>query len=151
MPKTNASTVPGYLKALPEDRRRILAAVRRTIVEHLPKGYREAVGWGGKVISYDIPLEKFPDTYNGHPLTYAALASQKNYCTLHLVMAYMDPKRKKWLEQEFKKRGKKLDMGKGCLRFKSLDDLPLDVIGETIASVPADEYIRRYEASRKGR
>jgi hypothetical protein len=101
------------------------------------------------MIGYGIPLDKYPDTYNGQALCYAGLAAQKNHYSLYLMGAYTDPKRAKWIEREFKKRGKKLDMGKSCLRFKSLDDLPLDVVGEVIASMPPDEFIKEYERSRK--
>jgi uncharacterized protein DUF1801 len=149
MATSKAATVPAYLKALPAERRAMMSAVRKVIVQNLPKGYRESIGWGGGVITYDIPLERFPDTYNGHPLTYVALASKKNYCTLHLMMPYGDSKRQNWLAEEFKKRGKKLDMGKACVRFKKLEDLPLDVIGEAIASVAPADYIKSYEASRR--
>ena len=106
--------------------------------KHLPKGYKEQIGWGA--ITYAVPLKMLPDTYNGEPLCYAAIAAQKNYYSLYLMGVYGDPKQSKWLADEFKKRGKKLDMGKSCLRFKSLDDLPLDVVGEVIASTPMDRH-----------
>jgi hypothetical protein len=94
------------------------------------------------------PAAKLLDTYNGQPLCYAGIAAQKNYYSLYLMGAYGDPKQTKWLADEFKKRGKRLDMGKSCLRFKSLDDIPLDVVGEVIASMPMDTYIDIYKKSR---
>jgi uncharacterized protein YdhG (YjbR/CyaY superfamily) len=142
-----AKTVGEYLKQLPADRRTTLSAVRNVVLEHLPKGYKEAIGWGA--ITYAIPLADYPDTYNGQPLCVAALSAGKNYCSIHLMAAYGDTKTRKWLEDAFKKSGKKLDMGKACVRFKTADDLPLDAIGEIIAKVTPDKFIKTYEAARR--
>ena len=121
--------------------------MRDVVLEHLPDGYAESFTSG--MISYEIPLERYRDTYNGKPLGYAALAAQKNYYALYLLAAYADPDASKYLKQEFEKRGKKLDMGKSCLRFKTLDDLPLDVIGKVISSTPPEALIRQAEAARR--
>ena len=134
-----AKTVSEYLAALPPERRAVVSKVRSFVKKHLPKGYKEQMGLGA--ITYAVPLKVLPDTYNGQPLCYAAIAAQKNFYTLYLMSAYGDPKQTKWMASEFKKRGKKLDMGKSCLHFKSLDDIPLDVVGEVIASTPMDTYI----------
>jgi hypothetical protein len=142
-----ATTVTEYLDELPPERRAVVSKLRSFVKQHLPKGYKEQIGWGA--ITYAVPLKTLPDTYNGEPLCYAAIAAQKNYYSLYLMGAYGDPKQSKWMASEFKKRGKKLDMGKSCLRFKSLDDIPLDVVGEVIASKPMDDYIARYKAARK--
>jgi hypothetical protein len=142
-----AKTVSEYLKQLPADRRKTLSAVRDVVLENLPKGYKEVIGWGA--ITYAIPLADYPDTYNGQPLCVAALSAGKNYCSIHLMAAYGDPTTRKWLEDAFKKSGKKLDMGKACVRFKTTDDLPLDAIGKLIAKVTPDKYIKTYEAVRK--
>jgi hypothetical protein len=91
---------------------------------HLPRGYREVVNWG--MICYEIPLKPYPTTYNGQPLCYAAVAAQKNYYTVHLMCAH-DPKQQRWLKAGFEKAGKKLDMGKACIRFRRVEDLPLEV------------------------
>ena len=101
-----------------------------------------------KISAIDIYPIRLPDTYNGHPLWYAALASQKNYYTLHLMSVYGSADRTGRLQKEFAKRGKRLDMGKACVRFKSLDDLPLDVIGDVIAATPLDDFVAAYHASR---
>jgi hypothetical protein len=146
MASSKAATVEQYLQELPDDRRAVVSAVRDVVVRNLPAGYREAMGFG--MITWGIPLEDYPDTYNGQPLGYAALAAQKNYYALY-VMTYMDPTREKWLRDEFNKAGKKLDMGKSCLRIKKLEDLPLDVIGQLIASTPPAEFITLYETARK--
>jgi hypothetical protein len=146
MATSKAATVEEYLAELPEDRRAVVSAVRDVVLRNLPAGYREMMGYG--MITWGIPLEDYPNTYNGQPLGYAALAAQKNYYALYLMSPYMDPAEKEGLRDEFRKAGKKLDMGKSCLRFKKLEDLPLDVVGRVIASTPPQEYITRYEAVR---
>lgn len=143
MVQSKASTVDDYLDELPEDRREAIKKVRAVVKKNLPKGYRESMGYG--MISYTIPLDTFPDTYNGQPLCYIGLANQKNHMALYLLGPYGDAKQEKYLQDEFKKAGKKLDMGKSCLRFKKLEDLPLDVIGKIIAATPPEEMIARHE------
>lgn len=147
MAKSNATTVEDYLNELPEDRRNVIAAVRDVVLRNLPDGYRESLNWG--MISYEVPLERYPDTYNGQPLSFAALAAQKNYYALYLNSVYQDPEQDAWFREEFQKAGKKLDMGKACVRFRKLEDLPLDVIGKAVASTPPEALIATYEASRK--
>jgi hypothetical protein len=117
------------------------------ILRNLPEGYEEGMGFG--VIGYTIPVSVHSDTYNGQPLCYAGLAAQKNYCAVYLMGAYSDPKVDKALRDGFKKAGKKLDMGKSCIRFKSADDLPLDVIGRAVAALPPDAFIRRQDTARR--
>jgi len=145
--KSSAKTVEQYLKQLPADRQKALRAVRHVIRKNLPKGYEEAMGFG--MISYQVPLSVVPDTYNGQPLCYAGLASQKNHMALYLMSIYGDKATEKWFRDRFKASGKKLDCGKSCVRFRKLEDLPLDVIGEAVARMPLNEYVRRYEATRK--
>ena len=144
MVSSAATTVADYLKSLPKERSAVLSAVRSVIRKHLPKGYVESMNWG--MICYEIPLKRYPETYNGQPLALAALAAQKDYYALYLMCIYQDAALLKKLRESFRKAGKKLDMGKSCIRFKSLDGLPLDVIGEFIARVPPDDFIARYEA-----
>ena len=144
MVQSNAGSVDEYLKELSPDRRDSISTVRNLILENLPQGYVETMQYG--MISYVIPLERYPKTYNKKPLTLASLASQKNYMALYLMNVYGDG------EEEFKKNyiatGKKLDMGKSCVRFKSLDDLPLRLIGKTITRTSVAQFIERYENSR---
>ena len=147
--KSKAATVSEYLATLPEDRRKTISKVRSMIKKHLPKGYKESMNWG--VIAYEIPLKVFPDTYNGQPLVYAALAAQKNYNALYLMVPYGDSKQRKQLQDAFTAIGKRLDMGKSCVRFKSADDLPLGDIGKLIAAVPPAKYIEAYKTSRRGK
>ena len=143
MTAENAS-VAKYLEGLSAERRKVIAAVRAAIRKNLPKGYEEVVQ--GNLIAYVVPLSRLPKTYNGHPLWYAALAPQKNYFTVHLMTAYGDKGELAFIEDGFRKAGKKLDMGKACIRFKKIEDIPLDVIGASIARVPIDSYVARYES-----
>jgi hypothetical protein len=147
MPRSSAATVEEYLQELPEERRAVVAAVREVILRNLPAGYREGMSWG--MISYEVPLERYPNTYNGQPLSYAALAAQKNYYAVYLMTAYGDPERESWFREEYRKAGKKLDMGKSCVRFRRLEDLPLELIGRVIAATPPEAWIAIYEASRR--
>ena len=146
MAKSEAATVEEYLDGLPEERREVVARVREVILRNLPRGYRESMNWG--MVCYEVPLEKYPDTYNGQPLGYAALAAQKNYIALHLMCTYQDSELEKKLREGFARAGKKLDMGKSCIRFKKLEDLPLEVIGEAVASTPPEKFIEQYEKGR---
>ncbi len=138
MPNDKAA-VDAYLKSLPAERRAAIAAVRKTVLEHLPKGYEESFAFG--MLAYQVPLGVYPDTYNKQPLMYAALASPKSYMALHLPSAYGMPELRAKIEAGFRAAGKKLDMGKGCLRFKKLEDLELGVIGEVIAATPMKGYV----------
>ncbi len=146
MTRSSATTVSAYLKQLPAERRAVIAAVRDVIRRHLPAGYQERINYG--MIAYEIPLERYPETYNRQPLCYAGLAAQKNHCALYAMCAG-DSRKAAWLKKEFEKAGKKLDMGKSCIRFQSADDLPLDIIGQLIASFTPEQWIAIYEASRK--
>lgn len=148
MVQSKAKTVSGYLGELPGERRRAIDAVRHVILENLPEGYEESMQFG--MIGYCVPLSRYPKTYNGAPLNYVALASQKNHMAVYLMGCYGDDKLARWFEAEFKKSGKKLDMGKSCVRFKELEDLPLGVIGEAVAQMPVDDFIALYERARKG-
>ena len=112
-----------------------------------PEGYAESMNWG--MISWEIPLERYPKTYNNQPLMYAALASQKNYMSLYLMCVYVHDGTQTEFERRFKASGKKLNMGKSCVRFKTTDDLPMDLIADTVASTSVDDYIKSYEAARK--
>jgi Domain of unknown function (DU1801) len=148
MAKSKAATVGEYLEELPAESRAVVSRVREVIVKHLPEGYAESMRWG--MISYEVPLERYSNTYNKQPLAYAALAAQKNYFALYLMGAYQGADAEARLREEFARAGKKLDMGKSCIRFRKLEDLPLEVIGRAVASTTPAEFIRRHEAARKG-
>ena len=146
MARSNAQTVDAYLDELDPDRRADMSKVRDTILERLPDGYQEAMQYG--MISYVIPLETYPKTYNKQPLQLAGLASQKNYMSLYLMNVYGDEDTECWFVEEYEKSGKKLDMGKSCVRFKRLDDLPMKLVGDAIARTPVSVFLERYEAIR---
>ena len=147
MARSNAASVDAYLDELPADRRAVVSSVREVILRNLPEGYRESMNWG--MITYEVPLDRYPDTYNGQPLGYVALAAQKNYFALYLMGTYQDSEQETRLKREFEKAGKKLDMGKSCLRFKRTDDLALHAIAKVIASTPPERFIERYETQRR--
>jgi hypothetical protein len=141
-----AVRVPDYLAELPAERRAVVSRVRELVRKSLPPGYEEAMNWG--MICWQIPLSRYPDTYNGQPLGYVALAAQKGCYGLYLIGPYMDSGRDAALREAYRLAGKKLDMGKSCVRFRSLDDLLLPAIAEAVASLPVDEYLRLYEKNR---
>ena len=141
-----ANTVEAYLSELPEDRRRAIGEVRRTILRNLPEGYEEVMNWG--MVTYQVPLERYPDTYNGKPLMYAALASQKRHMALYLSAIYMDATEHARFAQEYRASGKRYDAGKSCVRFRRLEDLPLELIGRSIAAYPVNEFLNRVEKGR---
>jgi hypothetical protein len=122
MVKSSAKTVQAYLDELPEGQREVVSRVRDLILANLPEGYQESMNWG--MITYEIPLERYPKTYNKQPLGYIALAAQKNHYALYLMGCYADSEQEVQLRQGFEQAGKKFDMGKSCLRFKKLEDLP---------------------------
>lgn len=150
--QSKASTVPDYLASLPADRRAIIGAVREVILANLDSGYSEAMQYG--MIGYGVPHSVFPAGYHcdpTQPLPFAALASQKNHVSLYLMGLYLgstddtETEEVLWFRQAWADSGKKkLDMGKSCVRFKKLEDIPLEVIGETIRRMPASLYIQRY-------
>ena len=137
--QSKANTVKQYLNELPNDRKKAISIVRQTILENLPEGYDEVMNWG--MITYEVPLETYPNTYNGKSLMYAALASQKNHMAVYLMGCYMVPEVRNEFEKAYKKSGKRFDAGKSCIRFKKIDDLPLDLLGKTIASMDVNEFI----------
>lgn len=143
-----AASVAEYLAGLPPDRRAAVAAVREVILQNLDKDIAEGMQYG--MIGYFVPHSVYPAGYHcdpKQPLPFACLASQKNHLSLYLMSVYGIPEEEKWLRDRFAAAGKTLDMGKCCIRFKSLDDLPLEVIGEAFRRVTARRHIEFYEAS----
>ncbi len=150
--KSEAKTIEEYINNLPGDRAAQIAEVRKTILENPPQGYEETMNWG--VITYQVPLSVYPDTYNKQPILYAALASQKNYMAVYLSGIYMFEDLYTAFESAYRETGKRLDVGKSCVRFRKLENLPLDLIGKMIASVPmADfvEHVKKVQSLRKSR
>ncbi len=145
--QSNAKTVDDYLGEIPQDRRKSIKMVRATILANLPDGIEENMNWG--MIAYEVPLSVYPDTYNGQPLMYAALASQKNHMAVYLTGIYMDEAGLKDFEAAYRATGKRYDVGKSCVRFRQIEDLPLDLIGQVIASTDMVNFISAYKGSRK--
>ena len=144
--QSSAKTVQEYLKELPTDRREAINAVRGVILANLPKGYEECMSYG--MIGFVVPHSIYPKGYQCNPkvpLPFVNLGSQKNHMALHLMCCYSNPKLKASFEKAWKDAGRKLDMGGGCVRFKQLEDEPLELIGQLVASLPVDVYIRRIE------
>lgn len=146
MVSSKAPTPEAYLDELPPERAALVSRLRDLINANLPDGYVERMSWG--MISWELPAERYPDTYNGQPLVYAGLAAQKNYTALYLNCVYASGERTERLKARWAAAGRKLDMGKSCLRFKRAEDVAEDVLAETIRSIPVDRFIAEYEAGR---
>lgn len=152
--QSKATTPEQYLASLPDDRRAALSAVRAVFKKHLDRAYEERMSYG--MIGYCIPHSVYPAGYHcdpKQPLPFAGLASQKGHMSLYLMGLYIGEKDGDGETEEAKrfraawtKDGRKLDMGKACVRFKKLEDVPLDVLAGTLRRLPAKEYIARYEA-----
>lgn len=140
---SDATTVKEYLDSLPEDRRKALAKVRAVIRKNLPRGVVERMNWG--MISYEVPLATYPDTYNGQPLMFAALASQKRHMAVYLMGIYGSDDLRDWFEEAYRATGKRMDVGKSCVRFAKLDDLPLDIVGEAVGAVSLEEFLAMHD------
>lgn len=147
MVQSVAASVEEYLAELPPERAEVVTTLRRLVLDHLPDGYVETVNWG--MISYEIPLERYPDTYNGQPLGVVAIAAQKRHYAVYLHGVYASPELEQQLRDAYEAAGVPLDMGKSCVRFTRLDRLVPDAIATVIAAVPPERYIELYEASRR--
>ena len=149
MVSDRTSTTPeAYLAALEPDRREIIGAVREIILANLPEGYEETMAWG--MITYQVPLATYPDTYNGQPLAFVSIAAQKRHNAVYMMGLYSDSDEdRSFREQWAPPSGKKLDMGKSCVRFTKLDDADLDLMGATIAAMPVDRFIATYQRAQQ--
>ncbi|HVY69251.1 MAG TPA: DUF1801 domain-containing protein [Verrucomicrobiae bacterium] len=139
---TPAATVEKYLQGQTEERKAALGAARAVILKNLPEGYEECIQCGA--IAYVVPHRLYPPGYHcdpSKPLPYAMLSSHKGHMSLHLMTVYGNPAIEKWFREQWRSSGKKLDMGKACIRFKKVEDLPLDVVGQVVARVPVKSYI----------
>ena len=137
--QSDAKNVNDYLASLPAERQTAMQAVRKVILENLPEGYKEIMDFG--MINYVIPLEIFSDTYNKKPIGTVALASQKNYMSVYLMSIYISEEKAKRFEQAYRATGKRYDVGKSCVRFRKLDDLPLDLIAAEVRSINMKDHI----------
>jgi hypothetical protein len=139
MARSDAATPDAYLRELPPDRAAQLAAVRAVVNASIPAGFEEAMGFG--MIVWQVPLEVVPVTYNRKPLMYAGLAAQKNYSSLYLMALYAG---RTMTEEEFRARWsapRRLDLGKACVRFRTAEDLDLQLIGEVIGGCSRDDFV----------
>jgi hypothetical protein len=146
--QSDATTVEDYLSSLEPDRRAVVKEVHDVVAAAMPAGYAEGVAWG--MITWSVPLERYPDTYNGKPLGYVALAAQKRHYSLYLMALYSDSEQDRDFRARWTATGRKLDMGKSCLLFRRVDDLDLDLVAEVVASMPVETFLATYERVRSG-
>jgi len=146
--KYEANTIEEYISLLPEERKESFNKLRKTILENLPKGFEEGLGYG--MPAYFVPHSKYPDGYHCDPklpLPFINIASQKNFIAFYHMGIYSDPNLLKWFTDEYPNYVKtKLDMGKSCIRFKKIDQIPYKLLGELVSKMTPDEWIERYES-----
>ena len=142
------TTVKQYIDSLPEERAKAIRKVRAAVNKGLPKGYKEGIQYG--FIGWYVPHSIYPDGYHCDPkigVPFAGLASQKNYMSLYLMCIYGDEKQRAQFEKDWSKTGKKLNMGKSCIRFKNIDEIPLDVVTKAVKRVPVKGFLAHYAAA----
>lgn len=149
--QSKATTPQQYLDELPEDRKKPIRKLRQQILNNMPKGIEETMNYG--MLGYVIPHSVYPDGYHCNPkqpLPFMNLASQKNFVAVYSMTIYAKKDLLEWFTSEYAKRCKyKLDIGKSCIRFKRIDDIPYDLIGELTAKVSTEEWIQIYENAYK--
>jgi uncharacterized protein YdhG (YjbR/CyaY superfamily) len=149
--KSAANTPEEYIKNLPDDRKQVMNTLRKTILDNLPKGFKETISYG--MIGYVVPHSMYPDGYHCDPklpLPFMSIASQKNFIAIYHMGLYANQKLMNWFLQEYPKHcDTKLDIGKSCIRFKKMDQIPFDLIGELSKKVTVKEWIATYEESFK--
>jgi len=147
----STATVPAYIDALPDDRKAAVKKLRQVIKKHLPKGFKEVINY--KMPAYVVPHSTYPDGYHCSPelpLPFISFASQKNFVALYHMGLYADAKMLAWFQKEYPKHVKaKLDMGKSCIRFKKMESIPFDLIGELVAKMSVDDWVSLYEKNLK--
>ena len=149
--QSTATSIEAYLEEIPEERKIAFTKLRETILENIPKGFVEQMSYG--MIGYVVPHSIYPNGYHCEPklpLPFIAIASQKNFIALHHMGIYAKPELLNWFVNEYPKHSKqKLDMGKSCIRFKKMDQIPFDLIAELVQKMSIDEWITCYESSFK--
>jgi hypothetical protein len=148
MVQSKAETVARYLRELPTDRRAAIEALRGVLLDNVDDDIIERMSYG--MIGYHVSLDAYPAGYHcdpSMPLPFAGLASQKNHMSLYLMCHYADPEDAAWFQKAWKATGKRLDMGKSCVRFKKIEDVPLDVVAEAVRRMPSRRYVAVYEAA----
>jgi hypothetical protein len=146
MVSSKAATPDAFIAELPPERVELVTRLRDLVNRAIPPGYEEGMSWG--MIGWEVPLSRYPDTYNKQPLVFAALAAQKNHTALYLNCLYASAERTERLRAAWAAEGKTLDRGKSCLRFKRWDDVAEGPLAEAIAGVPLEAFIAEYEATR---
>jgi len=146
--RSTAGTVMEYLASLPEDRKKAMSDLRKTLADNLPKGFKEVMSYG--MLGFVVPHSRYPAGYHcdpEQPLPFINVASQKNFVALYHMGLYSDKKLLKWFEEEYPKHSKtKLDMGKSCIRFKKPDEIPLKLVAELAKKITPDKWIGIYES-----
>jgi len=146
-----AVSVEDYISKIPEERQEIFKKIFDTIDDNLPKGFRKGVSYG--MVGWNVPLETYPAGYHctpGSPLPFMALASQKNFIAFYHMGMYAKPELLNWFVEEFPKYSKrKLDIGKSCVRFKKMDDIPLELLAEMSKKMTVEDWINTYESNFK--
>jgi hypothetical protein len=149
--RSESTTVKEYLSSLPEDRIEPMDKLYKTIKKNLPKGFSEGMGYG--MMGWSVPHSLYPQGYHcdpKQPLPFMSIASQKNFIAVYHMGVYSDPKLLKWFTDEFPKHSKrKLDMGKSCIRFKNMTDIPYDLIGELASKMTPEDWVAKYEKALK--
>lgn len=147
--QSKVTTVEEYINELPNDRKEAIEKLRKVISKNLPKGFEETIGYG--MIGYVVPHSIYPKGYHCDtklPLPFISLASQKNFIALYHMGIYAEPTLLEWFVSEFPKHAKsKLDMGKSCIRFKKIDDIPFELIGELASKMTTEDWINKYESA----
>lgn len=151
--QSKAATPDQYIAELPDDRKEAMQRLRDLALEKMPKGYKETMGYG--MLCYVVPKETYPDGYHvdpSLPLGLMSIASQKNFIAVYHMGMYGDPKLLEWFVSEYPKHCKnKLDMGKSCIRFKNIKNIPFDLLGELFSKVTVDQFIEMYESHLKNK
>lgn len=149
--QSKATTPDQYIAELPEDRKEVMQKLRDVTLKSLPKGFEEQMSYG--MLGYVVPHSIYPNGYHCNtkdPLPFFAIASQKNSINIYHMMVYSDKNLHDWFSAEYPKYCKsKLDMGKSCIRFKKMNDIPYDLIGELLSKITVEEWISEYEKNLK--
>ena len=151
--KSEAKTVNDYVNSLPEDRKTAINKLRKVVKQNLPEGFAEEMNYG--MIGYVVPLSRYPAGYldnNNQPLPFMNIASQKNYIAIYHMGMYSDPVLMTWFKEEYEEAySKKLDIGKTCLRFRNMENIPFELIGMLSNKITVEQWIKQYEQNKKKR
>ncbi len=151
--QSKATSPDQYIKELPEERKGVMSKLRKIVLDNLPEGFEETMNYG--MLGYVVPHSKYPNGYHADPklpLPFINLASQKNHIGFYHMGIYSDPELLEWFTEEYPKHvSGKLDMGKSCIRFKNINKIPYELLGELVTKISSDEWIKTYEDAIKNR